>query len=165
MLQFWTGSCVTAHLRKTFSHFIQTIMLEQTVVMNQCQLVQPHWDSWGRVIQRWLGKNRFWVSQASVVWEGKKIHKVIFKLIAEVTAGDKFIPLLIDASAQLLHLHTCACMYICHLLVLVSESVPWLTLWNVSVHGVFLVFHFCWSHHLITHEHLSVVQKFWYHRS
>lgn len=64
------------------------------------------------------------MGQASVVREGKKIHEVVFKLIAEETAGGKFIPFLIDASAQLLHPHMCACMYICHLLVLISESVP-----------------------------------------
>lgn len=56
-----------------------------------------------------------------MVREEKKIHKVLFKLIAEVTVGDKFVPFLIDASAQLLHPCTCACMYICHLLVIVSE--------------------------------------------
>lgn len=59
-----------------------------------------------------------------MVREEKKIQEVTFKLTAEGTAGDKFIPFLIDASAQLLHPHTCARMYMCHLLVLVSESVP-----------------------------------------
>lgn len=47
----------------------------------------------------------------------------MFKLITEVT-GDKLLPFLVDATAQLLHPRTCACMYIFHLLVIVSESVP-----------------------------------------
>lgn len=160
---FEAGYSVTAYLRMTFFPFY----LNNYVVADCWHELMPagvtHQDSWGRVIQRWLVKNRFWVSQASVVREEKKVHKVMFKLITEVT-GDKFLPFLVDASAELLHPRTCACMYIFHLLVIVSESVPWLTLWNVSVHGV-AVFHFCWSHHLITYEHLSIVQKFWYQRS
>lgn len=49
------------------------------------------------------------------------------KLVAEFTVDDTFIPFLIGVNAQLLHPHTCACTYIRHLLVLVSEAVPRLT--------------------------------------
>lgn len=88
-------------------------------------------------MQRWLGKNRFCVSQASVVQEVKKIHEVMFQLIAEVTAGDKFIPFLIDASAQLLHPRTCAYMYIlssagaCFRVCALTYSVKRFCTWSV----------------------------------
>lgn len=124
-----------------------------------------HLDSWRRIIQRWFRWEQI-LGQLRVhgAWR-KKILEVTCKLVAGVTADDKFTPFLVDANAQLLHPRTCACTYICHLLVLVSEPVPWLAVWNISVHGVFVIFHFCWSSHLITYEHLSLAQKFWYHRS
>lgn len=79
-----------------------------------------------------------------MVREEKKMHKVTFELTAEVTAGDKFIPFLIDASAQLLHPCTCARMYTCHLLVLVSVcaltySVKHFCTWSVPSFSLLLI--------------------------